>query len=250
MANIGKNILDNLTTGMYSDSLVIYREYVQNACDQIDKAIEAGICGKDEASIDIFIDEKNRNITIEDNATGVSANDFLSDLGDIANSDKEIGKDKGFRGIGRLCGLAYCRELRFVTSYKGESLVSTMVCNAKKMKEMLLEKRKYSVDEVWEAIVSFDTEVVEELVNDHFFRVELIDIDKTNVDLLDCKKVRDYLSFVAPVAYKGPFYLRNKIYEHANKINYKLDEYTISVNGSQIFKEYSTKLKIVSWRHT
>lgn len=132
MANIGKNILDNLTTGMYSDSLVIYREYVQNACDQIDKAIEAGICGEDEASIDIFIDEKNRNITIEDNASGVSANDFVSDLGDIANSDKEIGKDKGFRGIGRLCGLAYCRELRFVTSYKGESLVSTMVCNAKK----------------------------------------------------------------------------------------------------------------------
>lgn len=39
MAKVGKNILDNLTTGMYKDSRVIYREYVQNACDQIDKAI-------------------------------------------------------------------------------------------------------------------------------------------------------------------------------------------------------------------
>lgn len=43
MATIGKNILENLTTGMYADSKVIYREYVQNACDQIDKAVELGI---------------------------------------------------------------------------------------------------------------------------------------------------------------------------------------------------------------
>lgn len=43
MAKIGKNILENLTTGMYSDSKVAYREYVQNACDQIDKAIDSGI---------------------------------------------------------------------------------------------------------------------------------------------------------------------------------------------------------------
>lgn len=44
MAKIGKNILENLTTGMYSDSKVAYREYVQNACDQIDKAIDGGSC--------------------------------------------------------------------------------------------------------------------------------------------------------------------------------------------------------------
>lgn len=43
MATIGKNILDNLTTGMYSDSKVIYREYIQNACDQIDQAEKLGI---------------------------------------------------------------------------------------------------------------------------------------------------------------------------------------------------------------
>ena len=39
----GANILENLTTGMYKDSKVSYREYIQNACDQIDKAVEQGI---------------------------------------------------------------------------------------------------------------------------------------------------------------------------------------------------------------
>ena len=34
---------------------------------------------------------------IKDNATGVKAKDFVEDVGDIANSNKEIGRNKGFR---------------------------------------------------------------------------------------------------------------------------------------------------------
>ena len=43
----GANIIENLTTGMYQDSKVIYREYIQNACDQIDKAVNEGLLHKD-----------------------------------------------------------------------------------------------------------------------------------------------------------------------------------------------------------
>ena len=39
----GANILENITTGMYKDSKVSYREYIQNACDQIDKDVEIGL---------------------------------------------------------------------------------------------------------------------------------------------------------------------------------------------------------------
>lgn len=63
MATVGKNILDNLTTGMYSDSKVIYREYIQNACDQIDLAMKLGILEADEGSVDIFIDQKKKDIS-------------------------------------------------------------------------------------------------------------------------------------------------------------------------------------------
>ena len=76
MATVGKNILDNLTTGMYSDSKVIYREYIQNACDQIDLAMKLGILEADEGSVDIFIDPKKRYISIKDNATGVKHDVF------------------------------------------------------------------------------------------------------------------------------------------------------------------------------
>lgn len=241
MATVGKNILDNLTTGMYSDSKVIYREYIQNACDQIDLAIKLGILSADEGYVDIYTDSKERYISIRDNATGIKSQDFIEDVGDIANSGKEIGKNKGFRGIGRLCGLAYCKTLKFTTSYLGEGMKSIMTCDAQKMRAMLIENKKYTLDEIWDTIITYSTE--DENEQEHYFEVEMFDINKENTDLLNDKKVREYLSFVAPVPYKNTFILRNQIYNYANSIGYHIDEYCVRVNGSQIFKEYTTKLK-------
>lgn len=240
MATIGKNILENLTTGMYSDSLVIYREYVQNACDQIDKAVDAGLCTYDDASILITIDSGMRYIEIFDNATGVSKNDFVSQLGDIANSDKQIGKDKGFRGIGRLCGLAYCKTLKFITTSAGESEESTMIMDAAKMREMLVSKEKFSVDQVLDAIVSFEYHSDSNLKDLHYFKVQLIGVNPENRVLLNEDLVKSYLSFVAPVEYVNSFLFRGKIKEHAEELNYNIDEYRVFVNGWEIHKAYST----------
>ena len=40
---VGKDILEILTTGMYLDPLVIYREYIQNSVDAIDEALSENI---------------------------------------------------------------------------------------------------------------------------------------------------------------------------------------------------------------
>ena len=84
----GANIIENLTTGMYQDSKVIYREYIQNACDQIDLAVREGLLLESEAYIRIWLETDKRMISIEDNATGISAADFVKTLGNIADSDK------------------------------------------------------------------------------------------------------------------------------------------------------------------
>lgn len=240
MAKIGKNILENLTTGMYSDSKVTYREYVQNACDQIDKAIQMRILTSENAEVTITIDKNERYVSIEDNATGVRKDDFVSQLGDIANSDKKKGVDKGFRGIGRLCGLAYCRTLIFSTSFKGESVMSQMTFDAKLMRDMLNSEKKYTVDEILDQIITTKTYTDEE--GSHYFKVELIDINHENTDLLDDEAVRNYLSFVAPVPYANKFWYRSEIYKHAEKLNFNIDEYKITVNGAQLFKEYKIRL--------
>ncbi|NLB82404.1 MAG: hypothetical protein GX800_12525 [Clostridiaceae bacterium] len=132
----GANILENLTTGMYQDSKVTYREYIQNSCDQIDKAVRDGLLLQSEGYIHIWLDPDRRTISIEDNATGLAAAKFQKTLGNIADSDKKIGEDKGFRGIGRLCGLAYCGELVYSSTAKGETIVSTMRCKDMEMREL------------------------------------------------------------------------------------------------------------------
>lgn len=244
----GANILENLTTGMYQDSKVIYREYIQNSCDQIDKAIKERILNPSEASIKVWLDCEQRTISIEDNATGITADLFQRTLGNIADSDKKIGEDKGFRGIGRLCGLAYCKELVFTSSAKGEDVISILVCDAKKMRDLIEENergKKHTASEILNIINRFDHRKTED-VDSHYFRVELIGINAENTDLLDFQQVKDYLSFVAPVPYQSSFYYRTDLYKHAEKLGERIDEYNITLDGEQIFKKYGTILKDAS----
>ncbi len=241
----GVNILENLTTGMYQDSRVIYREYIQNACDQIDKAEREGLLLQGEGRIHIWLDSDKRIISIEDNATGIPAADFQKTLGNIADSDKKIGEDKGFRGIGRLCGLAYCRELVFTSTAKGETIISTMCCNAQKMREMIVANgrgEKYTASDVLRSINEFTTEDKAD-PNEHWFKVELVGINDANTDLLDFAQIKEYLSFVAPVPYINTFIFRKEIHKHADEIKYNIDEYDITLNGETVVKKYKTKYK-------
>lgn len=64
-----------------------------------------------------------------------------------------------------------------------------------------------------DTIVKFVSMAAE--ADEHYFEVERIGINKENTDLLDAKKVHEYLSFVAPVPYKNTLILRNQIYSHA-----------------------------------
>ena len=116
-----------------------------------------------------------------------------------------------------------------------------MTCNAQKMRAMLVENKKYTLDEIWDAIITYSTD--EEKPEEHYFEVEMFDINKENTDLLNEKRVREYLSFVIPVPYRNTFILRSHIYSYAKDLGYKIDEYCVRVNGYQIFKEYTTKLK-------
>ena len=68
---IGKFTLESLTSGLYVSPLDLYREYVQNAADSIDEALEQGILKKGEEKISITVSESERIIKISDNGTGV-----------------------------------------------------------------------------------------------------------------------------------------------------------------------------------
>ena len=137
MAFIGKNVIENLTTAMYENLLIVYREYIQNAADSIDKAVNQGLIDRNHAEIYVDIDKNKRYISIEDNGAGISASSFKKIMSSIADSPKDSAENKGFRGIGRLGGISTCRELRFSCSAVNENVQSTVVWNAQKVREIL-----------------------------------------------------------------------------------------------------------------
>lgn len=236
---IGKDVIESLTIGMYEDCRFIYREYIQNSADQIDKAISMGILNPGEDEIHIKIDSENRKITIEDNATGIPKDKVLPILRNIAHSTKKRGEDKGFRGIGRLGGLGYCSRLTFETTFKGENVKSIMTWDASKLKSIINDRAnsEEAVD-VLEKVTSIHT--VPEESDTHFFTVILEGV--TSDDLLDFDKVKNYLSMVAPVDISTQFIYRNQIKDFIAKNNLKVDIYNIYINGEQIYKPYTNNI--------
>ncbi|MCD4820329.1 MAG: ATP-binding protein [Candidatus Cloacimonetes bacterium] len=236
--HIGKNVIETLTLGMYENAHFIYREYVQNAADQIDVAVEDSILEKKtDGRIDISIDKGNKSISIEDNATGIKVNEVLKFLGDVANSQKDRTKRKGFRGIGRLGGLGYCETLIFETSYKGESTKSIISLNAKQLKK-IIEDKTITMDAA--TVISVITSLVKfpEDIDKHYFKVKLNNV--TNDDLLDGIAVKNYLSMVAPIPFREDFPFTKKIHESFNKKNVIIEEYDVhlSLNNEKLFKPY------------
>lgn len=238
---IGKNVIETLTMGMYRDPFNIYREYVQNAADAIDKAVKNGIYQNiNEGNIFINIDTEKRQIIIEDEGTGIESNKVLKTLGSIAESQKDRTREKGFRGIGRLGGLGYCERLTFETSYKGETVKSIMVWDSKKLREILFN-HEYTLEaaQVISVITNFNAE--KEKSDVHYFRVILDGV--RNDELLDKKVVRNYLSMVAPAAFPPGFIFKSIIYEELKKDNLFIDEYNLSINSEPLFKPYKTHVK-------
>ena len=238
---IGKNVIESLTIGMYEEAMPIYREYIQNAADQIDKAVELGILkNKMDGFIEIEINKAKKTITIEDNATGIEQSKVVEILRNIATSTKRRGIDKGFRGIGRLGGLAYCDELVFETSYQGEPTKTTMTWSGKGLREIASNPDvKISASKVIDQITSFTVSYEEE--DKHYFKVTLENVGKS--DLLDKKQVESYLQMVAPVPFNRGFnQFANDIYSQLKESETEIDEYNIFINNNPIEKAYTSKV--------
>lgn len=237
---IGKKILENLTRGMYEDSKIIYREYIQNSAYQIFTAT-ANNTFDEELFIDIKIDIANRNIYIKDNATGIPRELVPEKLSNVADSEKNEEIGLGFRGIGRLGGLAYCEKLRFITTSVGDDTMTIMTWDAKELNRILDDTSiKDDATEVLSNIISYEYEPCD--LNEHFFSVELLNISADNTELLDVDKVRRYISMNAPVPFGSKFHFKHDVLQYIDSKGLPRHEYLIYVNGEDVSKPYTTTL--------
>lgn len=239
---IGKDILELLSSSMYVDPMTIYREYVQNAADSIDDARAAGVLG--EGAVSITLDVPGRNVRIVDNGMGIPHAEFASRLTAFGASKKRGKGARGFRGVGRLAGIGYCQELVFRSRVPGESKVSEIRWDCKKLKNILRSSEEHhdlraAVAEVVELRRAPAVNVPE-----RFFEVEMRGIIRhRNDQLLSAAAITNYLSQVAPVPFHDDFPFRDKILNHLGS-QVRLGDLQILVGEEKVFRPHRAALEI------
>ena len=200
---LGVHLLETITRGMYSDPFHSIREYIQNAYDSIRTARREGLLEPTQGTVKVTVDKVGRSLRISDDGTGLEPADAYVQLVDIGRSEKaqttlEAQHNAGFRGIGRMAGISYCRKLRFETS-NGNGKGIEIEFDAKGINRLTKPGQKAST--IIEAIENNvqHSECLSE-PGRHYFAVELEGIDPES-PFLDRNRVEQYLAMNAPVAY-------------------------------------------------
>lgn len=104
---VGAGILNIITESLYDNPIVVFREYVQNSVDSILKEQN-----QDDFEIRIWSEEKD--LCFLDNGGGIASQVFYDEMIKIGDSSKKKTRNLGYKGIGRLSGVPYCKKLTFI----------------------------------------------------------------------------------------------------------------------------------------
>ncbi|MGJ4941429.1 ATP-binding protein [Bradyrhizobium sp. HKCCYLS1011] len=240
--HIGAFVLETLTLGMYGEPRHTLREYVQNSFDGIRAAQRVGfLSGRGKVTVTIRADE----IVILDNGIGVSADQAWKTLTSIGASKKDRQRDAGFRGIGRLAGMAYCDELIFRTSFPGEATISKLTFDCDTLLKAMNpdEGGEVELSRLLARSIKMSPTEDASKSEDHFFEVTLKGLSKAPEVLTNPSEVRAYLSETVPVEF-NPDWKRRSAIEEGYRTNFGGALETIDVfvaadgEPEQVFKPY------------
>jgi molecular chaperone HtpG len=230
---VGKYTLESLTTGMYSDPKIVYREYIQNSVDSLENAVSVGLIEPQSMRIDIIVNAEESYISIKDNGTGISAADAAKTLMNVGSSKKRNSNNRGFRGIGRLGGMSYCDTLTFTTSAESEKVKTVVTFDCKRLRYLLVpgEFEDMSLSAVLEEITTIDT--LPEKEEKHYLCVEMKNVNGFS-DLLDIDAAKSYISQVAPLPYHSRHFIyTSQLKEYLMSNGYSVEEFPIFVGEDE-----------------
>jgi len=249
----GKSILETLTAALYSDPIVIFREYVQNAVDG-NNAISRI---PDDLEVKIDIDLKKGNITILDNGYGIPFDDFEKKMSSLGASEKSSDMI-GFRGIGRLSGMSFCKKLEFKNKHKDSKKIQTFSWQNEAYRKCLEMDTESELETILPEITETKTEEWTRDNPEHFFQVSLFDISE---ELRRCiceqkhkgkkRKIeklveisstfKNVLANILPIPYRDDFSYANRIKEEYNRTfgeQLSKQEFTIYLNNEKLNKPF------------
>ncbi len=197
-ALVGGEILSLITSGMYTSPLAIYREYLQNAADSI-----ASSSAPSDGRVEIKFNLEEQSVTILDNGPGLSHAQAKRVLVPISRSRKCRQHDRGFRGIGRLSGLAFGNSVTFLTRRNGERQATQIIWNGEALRNGI-DKRLPVEKIILQCVTIEKIDVDSHPAN--FFEVQVKGITRYAASsILNRDAVRKYLGEVCSVPFGRHF---------------------------------------------
>ena len=242
----GMYLLETLTAGMYNEPLSIYREYIQNSVDSFEIVKKAKKKGP--TLLKIEIDPSNRLVSVYDNGAGIPADAAEKTFSSIGSSEKQGDLLRGFRGIGRLGGLAFCDKAVFQTKAFEENIESIQEWDCKELRKLLSDTSKRNMDlkRLFELTTTFHQNNGKKNAGS-YFKVTLFDVSSFRNHILDIRKIERYLQSVAPVPFNScNFDFSDEIRSYLSKNIRNFGEFVIKLNGEEIYKPYKNTVRTSS----
>lgn len=212
----GAFILETLTLGMYGETRIAIREYVQNAFDSLQEAINSGLLTQEQAIVDVHL-QGDKGLVIRDNGVGIRTENAVAVLASVGASSKRYSKDAGFRGIGRLAGIVFCNRLIFSTKAVDQTERTVVEIDAKLLREMLAPESGNVLDAAQSlaACVQARVEDSGEEADVHYFEVRLEGYHEPPPEATDLAALKSFLQQVSPLPYSPAFPFADKIRAYA-----------------------------------
>jgi molecular chaperone HtpG len=242
---VGKQVIDILTTGMYSNPLMVLREYIQNSVDAIDAAVGARQMAHGAGTVIVTLDGAARSLQVADNGTGVPHDEVVSTLCSLGCSAKDAKRSRGFRGIGRLGGIGYSDHLQFETRSNASERVATVEWDCRTLRQILIQKTRTPIEEALQNSVTVTYRRGGPNDPKRFMRVIMSGIQPFHRDeLMSPPAVASYLGQVAPVPFdKESFRWGADVNKHIQNVP-GYATYKVILNGHQVFRPHTTRFEV------
>lgn len=257
---VGSDLLETLTVALYENPIIIFREYVQNSLDAYNKAMDEGKNPISNFHVSIDIDEDNKKIVIKDTGYGIEPDKLFQDkMSSIGRSGKDKDRTKyiGFRGIGRISGLPFCKNVIFRNKAQNSDKINICTWKGETYRKLLNKSQKtYDFQSIIKKIIDLnDIDIKNKTTKEHYFEVTLDEYGPEIEAMLKDRKFKEKLIRMLPLKYNKNFNEAKKIIsKYNNFMNEPIERFMIPVkyNGANLFKSYSQKnvldSKIVFWK--
>jgi len=195
-----------LSQDLYPRKLEIVREYIQNASDAIDAFAAVSDIIKDHSEAVIKVSVQGRSLLIFDNGIGMDG-DEVSKLRRIAYSEKKAGQEAGYKGIGRLAGIAVAEKLKISSTCYGDPELHHFEFRAQDMRQEISENQRRGIREPATIVINRHTSLWSTPIDrkDHYTIVEVRGISESCPELLDGKALKEYIGDIGPVDFSPEF---------------------------------------------